>query len=238
MLEQERNNKLMSLEAMAASISHEVRQPLTGMTTSGSALLRFLGDTPPKVEKARSAAEKVVAAGHHISQILDEIRDLFGTTERARGPANMNELVLASLSALDAELKNQHIVTRVNLNPELPAVMGHSGQLQQVVVNLIQNAIDAMGSIDKDRRVLQVSTEHNGAKAVSVTIEDTGPGIDPKKTDDIFAPFFTTKSHGMGLGLAICRMIVEHHDGELSVSSAEPRGAIFRIELPQMKLLH
>jgi len=99
MLEQERSNKLMSLEAMAASISHEVKQPLTGMTTSGSALLRFLGDTPPKVEKARSAAEKVVAAGHHISQILDEIRHLFGTVERARGLVNANELILAALRA-------------------------------------------------------------------------------------------------------------------------------------------
>jgi signal transduction histidine kinase len=238
MLEQERSNKLMNLGAMAASISHEVRQPLTGMTTSGSALLRFLGDTPPKLEKARSSAEKVIAAGHHISQILDDIRNLFGTIERASGPVNMNDLALGALRALDEELKNQNIVTHTHLKPELPPVMGHSGQLQQVIVNLIQNAIDAMDSVDSDRRVLQVRTEHNGGDAISITIEDTGPGIDPKKSDDMFDAFFTTKPHGMGLGLAICRMIVERHDGELSVTSANPHGAIFRIELPQMKLPH
>ena len=238
MLERERSNKLMNLEAMAASISHEVRQPLTGLTLSGGALLRYLGDTPPKLEKARSAAEKVIAAGHRIGQILDDIRNLFGTTERTPGPVNMNDLALGALRALDGEFKNHNIVTRAHLKPELPPVMGHSGQLQQVIVNLIQNAIDAMGSVDSDRRVLKVRTEHNGGDAISVTIEDTGPGIDPKKSDDIFGAFFTTKPHGMGLGLSICRMIVERHDGELSVSSANPHGAVFRIKLPEMKLPH
>jgi signal transduction histidine kinase len=149
----------------------------------------------------------------------------------------MNDLALEALRALDGELKNHHIVTRVHLKPELPPIMGHSGQLQQVIVNLIQNAIDAMDSVDSGRRVLQVTTEDRG-DAISMTIEDTGPGIDPKKTDDVFGAFFTTKPHGMGLGLAICRMIVERHDGELSVSAADPHGAVFRIKLPQMKLPH
>jgi C4-dicarboxylate-specific signal transduction histidine kinase len=238
MLERERSNKLMNLEAMAASISHEVKQPLTGITLNGSALLRYLADTPPKLEKARSAAEKVIAAGHRIGQILDDIRNLFGKTERAPSPVNMNDLALGALRALDGELKNHNIVTRTHLKSELSPVMGHSGQLQQVIVNLIQNAIDAMDSVDSDRRVLQVRTEHNGSDAIGITVEDTGPGIDPKKSNDIFDAFITTKPHGMGLGLAICRMIVERHDGKLSVSSADPHGAIFRIKLPQMKLPH
>jgi signal transduction histidine kinase len=237
MLERERSNKLMNLEAMAASISHEVRQPLTGITLSGSALQRYLGDTPPKLEKARSAAEKVIAGGHRIGEILEDIRTLFGTTERAPGPVNMNHLALGALRALDGELKNHNVVTRTHLKPELPPIMGHSGQLQQVIVNLIQNAIDAMDSVDSDRRVLQLRTEHNGGDAISITVEDTGPGIDPKKSDDMFGAFFTTKPHGMGLGLAICRMIVERHNGELSVTSANPHGAIFCIKLAQ-KLSH
>jgi signal transduction histidine kinase len=228
----------MNLEAMAASISHEVRQPLTGITLSGSALLRYLGDAPPKLEKARSAAEKVIAGGHRISQILDDIRNLFGTTESVSVPVNMNDLALEALRTLDGELKNHNIVTRAHLKPELPPVVGHSGQLQQVIVNLIQNAIDAMDSVESDRRVLQLRTEHNGGDAISITIEDTGPGIDPKKSDDLFDAFFTTKPHGMGLGLAICRMILERHDGELSVTSANPHGAVFRIKLPQMRLPH
>jgi signal transduction histidine kinase len=235
MLERERANKLMNLEAMAASISHEVRQPLTGITLNSSALLRYLGDTPPKLEKARSAAEKVIAGGHRIGQILEDIRALFGRTERAAGPVNMNDLALGALRALDGELKNHNIVTRLHLKPELPPAMGHSGQLHQVIVNLIQNAIEAMDSVDSDRRVLQVRTEHDGGDAISIAIEDTGPGIDPKKSIDIFDAFFTSKPHGMGLGLAICRMIVERHDGQLSVSPANPCGAIFRIKLPEMK---
>jgi signal transduction histidine kinase len=237
MLERERSNKLMNLEAMAASISHELRQPLTGITLSGSALQRYLGDRPPKLEKARSAAEKVIAEGHRIGEILEDIRTLFGTTERAPGPVNMNHLALGALRALDGELKNHNVVTRTHLKPELPPIMGHSGQLQQVIVNLIQNAIDAMDSVDSDRRVLQLRTEHNGGDAISITVEDTGPGIDPKKSDDMFGAFFTTKSHGMGLGLAICRMIVERHDGELSVS-ANPHGAIFQVKLPQKEPPH
>ena len=238
MLERERSNKLMNLEAMAASISHEVKQPLTGITLNASALLRYLGDTPPKLEKARSAAEKVIAGGHRIGEILEDIRTLFGTTERAPGPVNMNHLALGALRALDGELKNHNVVTRTHLKPELPPIMGHSGQLQQVIVNLIQNAIDAMDSVDSDRRVLQLRTEHNGGDAISITVEDTGPGIDPKKSDDMFGAFFTTKSHGMGLGLAICRMIVERHDGELSVTSANPHGAILRVKLPQKEPPH
>jgi len=238
MLERERSNKLMNLEAMAASISHEVRQPLTGITLNGSALQRYLGDTPPKLEKARSAAEKMIVGSQRIGQILNDIRELFGTTERKPDPVNVNDLTLGALRALDGELKNHHIVTRVHLKPELPPSVGHSGQLQQVVVNLIQNAIDAMDSVDGGRRVLQVSTEYNSGDAISITIEDTGPGIDPKKSDDIFGAFFTTKPHGMGLGLAICRMIIERHDGQLSVTSADPHGAIFRIKLPQVKSPH
>ena len=125
------------------------------------------------------------------------------------------------------------------MKPELPPVMGHGGQLQEVVINLIQNAIDAMDAVDDGSRVLTVRTERNGNDAISIEIEDSGPGIDPKKSsDDLFDAFFTTKPHGMGLGLAICRMIVERHDGKLSVSSAEPHGAIFRIELPRIKLPH
>ena len=239
MLERERSNKLMNLEAMAASISHEVRQPLTGITTSSSALLRFLGDAPPKLEKARSAAERVIAAAHRANQILDNIRNLFGTAKRAEDSIDVNDLTLRALRVLDSELKNHNIGRRLEMKPELPPITGHSGQLQEVVVNMIQNAIDAMDAVDDGSRVLTVRTERNGNDAISIEIEDSGPGIDPKKSsDDLFDAFFTTKPHGMGLGLAICRMIVERHDGKLSVSSAEPHGAIFRIELPRIKLPH
>jgi signal transduction histidine kinase len=234
MLLREQNNRLMTLEALAASISHEVRQPLTAIVGSGSALLRYLKGTPPKPDKALSIAEGMIAAGRRASQILDDIRNLFGTAELRESPIDMNDLAVKALHASDSELKSHNVTTRIELASQLPAIMGHNGQLQEVIVNLIQNAVDAMDSTDTDRRILQVRTEHNG-DAVSVEIEDTGPGIDPKKSDSIFDVFFTTKPHGMGLGLAICRMIVERHEGRLVVSSANPHGAIFRIMLPQMK---
>ena len=234
MLLREQNNRLMTLEALASSISHEVRQPLTGIVASGSALLRFLGGTPPKLDKVGSAAEGMIAAAHRASQILDDIRNLFGTAGLRQSPVDMNDLALKGLHALDSELKSHNVTTRIDLASQLPPIMGHNGQLQEVIINLIQNAVDAMDSTDTDRRVLQVRTEHNG-DAISVEIEDTGPGIDPKKSDNIFDAFFTTKPHGMGLGLAICRMIVERYEGQLGVSSANPHGAIFRIMLPQMK---
>jgi signal transduction histidine kinase len=237
MLRREQNNRLMTLEALAASISHEVRQPLTGIVAGGSALLRFLGGTPPKLDKVRSAAEGMMAAGHRASQMLDDIRNLFGSAKHPQSPIDMNDLTVKSLHALDSELKSHNVTTRIQLASQLPPVIGHSGQLQEVIVNLIQNAVDAMDSVDDDRRILQVRTKYNGGDAIGVEIEDTGPGIDPKKADNIFDAFFTTKPHGMGLGLAICRMIVERHEGRLDVSSANPQGAIFRIMLPQMKSL-
>jgi signal transduction histidine kinase len=237
MLLRNQNNRLMTLEALASSISHEVRQPLTAIVGGGGALLRYVGGEPPKLDKARSAAEGIVAAGHRASQILDDIRNLFGTAARPQSPVDMNDLAVKALHALDSELKNHNVTTRIQLASQLPPIMGHSGQLQEVLVNLIQNAIDAMASSDDDRRILQVRTEHNG-DLISVDIVDTGPGIYPKKSDNIFDAFFTTKPNGMGLGLAICRMIVERHEGRLAASPANPHGAIFRIKLPQMKPPH
>ena len=235
MLQRERNNKLMNLEAMAASISHEVRQPLAAIGSNSGAALRFLGHTPPNLEEAKSALSRIVGDVHRTSQVFDSFGSLFGRAERKQEPIDVNELVLTVLHALRGELKVHGIATRVQLTSELPLVMGHAGQLQEVIVNLVHNAIDAMDVVKDDRRVLQVRTEHHGGDAINVAVEDSGSGIDPKKLDSIFDAFVTTKPQGMGLGLALCRMIVERHDGQLSVSPAHPRGSVFRIVLPAGK---
>lgn len=234
MLLREQNNRLMNLEALAASIAHEVRQPLSSIVMGGSAVLRFLADTPPKLEKARLTAERIVAAGHRSSEILDDVRKLFGTTDPPKDSVDLNGLVVGVLRALDGELKKHNIATRVELKEGLPEIIGHRGQLQEVMVNLIQNAIDAMDLVDDDGRVLGIKTECDGDDAVSVEVEDTGLGIDLKQSNKIFDAFFTTKPQGTGLGLAICRMIIERHGGQLVFSSAEQHGAVFRITLPQM----
>jgi signal transduction histidine kinase len=235
-LQQERNNKLMNLEAMAASIAHEVRQPLASIASNGGAALRFLGHTPPNLEEMQSALGSIIRDSHRASQVFENIRALFGKADQRQEPLDVNELALGVLRTLRDELKDNAITTHAALNSELPPIMGHKGQLQEVLVNLIRNAIDAMETgIDAgqdDRRVLQVRAERHGDDAVVVAVEDSGPGIDPKQLDSIFDAFMTTKPNGMGLGLAICRMIVERHAGRLVALPAKPRGSVFQIVLP------
>jgi signal transduction histidine kinase len=231
MLQRERNNKLMNLEAMAASIAHEVRQPLAAIATNGNTALRFIGRSPPDLEQARSALDRIVTASHRASEVFDNIRVLFGSADQRQQPIDVNEMVIGALRALRGELDDHGVTTRTELTSGLPLVMGHSGQLQEVLLNLARNAIEAMDAV-KGSRVLEVRTERDGSDAIIVAVRDTGPGIDPAKSDRIFDPFFTTKAKGMGLGLAICRMIIERHSGQLTASSDGKRGALFQFVLP------
>jgi signal transduction histidine kinase len=233
MLQRERNNKLMTLEAMAASIAHEVRQPLSGITTSGAATLRFLRRIPPDLVAAEAAVDRMIAGGHRASRIFDNVRSLFGKGELATDRVDVNRLALEVLRAQDADLKSHGIVTRIELTSELPPVVAHKGQLQEVMMNLVQNAVEAMDSVGDGRRILGIRTGLDADKAIVVTVEDTGPGLDPDKADGIFDAFVSTKPDGMGLGLAICQRIVERHGGQLSAAPVNPRGASFRIVLPR-----
>ena len=235
MLLHERNNTLMNLEALTAAIRHEVNQPIGALILNGESLQLSLREMPPQLDEARSAAEEMLTAGYRISKILEDIGNLFGRTKREPSPIYVNDLAIETLRILDRELTVHKVATRVELTSELPPVMGHGGQLQEVLINLIKNAIEAMEVVDDEQRKLGVKTERWSGDAISVAIADTGPGIDPKKSGEIFEAFFTTKSDGMGLGLAICRMIIERHGGQLSVSPASPHGAIFQIILPQSK---
>jgi C4-dicarboxylate-specific signal transduction histidine kinase len=232
MLQREQNNKLMNLEAMAASISHEVRQPLAAIATNGSAALRFLKRSPPDLEEVRSALDRIVTASHHASQVFDNIRALFGSADQRQEPIDVNAMVFGVLRALRGELDDHGVATRTELTSELPLVMGHRGQLLEVLFNLARNAIEAMDAVKDGSRLLGVRTERHERGAIIVAVRDTGPGIDPEKLDGIFDPFVTTKPQGMGLGLAICRMIVERHNGQLTASSDGKRGALFQFVLP------
>ncbi len=231
-LQRERNNKLMNMEAMAASLGHEVRQPLASIASNGSAARRFLGHDPPNYDEARQALERMVRDSHRASQVFDNLRALFGHADRGHEPVDVNALARGVLHALEQELKERNITTQAELRGGLPLVMGHRGQLQEVFVNLIRNAIEAMDSPRDHRRVLQVRAALDGDSTVVVDIEDSGPGIDPEQLANIFEAFITTKPHGMGLGLAICRMIIERHGGKLTALPAQPSGSIFRVALP------
>lgn len=231
-LQRERENKLMNLEAMAASISHEIRQPLTSIASNGSAAIRFLGHAPPNLEEVRSALNRMVSESHRASEVFDNIRALFDKAGQRREPVDLSDLVRSVLSGLQGELDDHGITGRLDLPRDLPPITGHKGQLQEVLVNLIRNAIEAMHGHGARRRLLHVSARPDGADKLIVSVEDSGPGIDPQRAASIFDAFVTTKPHGMGLGLALSRMIVERHGGQLSVAPAQPRGAIFRMVLP------
>ena len=231
MLQAERNNKLMNLEAVVASISHEIKQPLGAIAVSGSAALRFLERTPPDLEEVRAGLNLMVEESYRASEVFDNLRALFGRTSGGHEPVDVNEITLEVLHILGGELKDRSITTRTELMSERPLIMGHRGQLQEVLLNLVRNAIEAMNAVKDGSRVLEVRTERASDQIV-VAVEDSGPGIDPKKLDGIFDAFVSTKPQGMGLGLAICRMIIDRHGGQLSAWPGKKKRAVFQFILP------
>jgi signal transduction histidine kinase len=232
MLQRERDNKLLGAQALTAAIVHEVRQPLTAVSVNGSAALQFLGKTPPKLAEVRAALNDMIRDTHRTNEVLEGIRALFGKSDQKREQVEVNELVLGVLQLSRKELQDHGIETRLELASELPLVGGHRRQLEEVIFNLVHNAIEAMDATTDRNRVLQVRTELNGHDAITVAVQDSGPGIDPQRLDSIFGAFVTTKAHGMGLGLAICRMIIEQHGGQLTASSDGKNGSLFQLVLP------
>jgi signal transduction histidine kinase len=230
-LQREQSNKLMTLEAMTASIAHEVRQPLVAIVANAGAARRFIGRAKPDLAEAQFCLEKVVDAGHRVSTVFDTIGALFKAGDQKGAPIDLGRLTQGVLAAFADDFKRRRITTRVELAPGRPSVVGHGGQLQEVVFNLVQNAIEAMDGVDEDGRVLQVRTEQH-ADTIVLTVEDSGSGFEGDDVSNIFNTFISTKQGGMGLGLAICRMIIERHGGQISAAPAHPRGAVFRVELP------
>jgi signal transduction histidine kinase len=231
-LERERDNKLMNAQAVTASIAHEIKQPLSAIVVNGSAALRFLGKAPPDHDEVRALLNNIIRDGHRAGEVFDSIRALFRNPDAEQQAIDVNEIALEILNILRGELKGHGITTRTELMSNVPLVMGHRGQLQEVILNLVRNAIEAMDAIKDGGRVLRVRTERHGDDAIVVSVEDSGPGIDPQKIGGIFDAFVTTKSHGIGLGLALCQMIIERHGGRLSASSDSKSGALFQCILP------
>jgi signal transduction histidine kinase len=222
----------MNLQAMAASISHEIRQPLAAVTANAAVALELLKQTPPDLAESGSALTDIIIDGHRIDEILNNLRALFGKTPRPYELLDVNEAALGGLQILRAELSDHSVTTSVDLESDLPQVFGDRGQLQEVIINLVHNAVEAMDAVKDGHRVLNVRTRRDGDRAVIAEVEDSGPGIDAKLFSNMFDAFVTTKPQGTGLGLAICRMIIDGHGGRLSVSSGGKGGALFQLELP------
>jgi signal transduction histidine kinase len=231
-LRRERNNKLLNAQAVVAAIAHEVRQPLTRITAGGNAVQRFLRSVPPLHDKAQTALEGIVSAGHLASEVIDGFRDFFAKGDQRHQLVDINEIIRGVLESLSRDLNNRHIELRSELMSELPRVYGNRSQLQEVMSNLIVNAIEAMEPTSDRSRVLLVRSELRDSKAVAVIVNDSGPGIDKDRLDSIFSAFVSTKRHGMGLGLAISRMLVDYHGGRLTAFSDGRDGSSFQFVLP------
>jgi C4-dicarboxylate-specific signal transduction histidine kinase len=232
MLQRERDNKLMNAQAITAAIAHEVRQPLAAIATNASAARRFLKRPQPDYAEVEAALGRIISESHRTSEVFNSIRALFRRADTTLQPIDLNDVIQEALKSVTGEAKHRAVTVRTALAADLPRIIGHAGQLQEVVINLSRNAIEAMAGEQDRSRLLQVRTEVRDGDEIIVAVEDSGPGIDAKQIDSIFAAFFTTKTQGMGLGLAICRMIIEHHGGQLTASSDGQSGAVFQFVLP------
>jgi signal transduction histidine kinase len=224
-------NRFATAGALSASIAHEVRQPLTTISAAGETALIWLKRRVPNLKQARKELESVIKASHRADDVLNSVRAMFNHEPTARTKVNLDNLVQQVIALAKGPIDSNNIVVETNLTAGVPAiVMADPVQLQQVILNLIVNAVEAMSHSD-ETRVLQVRTEPGPAKTVVVSVVDSGPLVDPEVVNKMFQPFFTTKSSGMGMGLSICKTIVEAHGGQLTASPNNPHGMEFRITL-------
>jgi signal transduction histidine kinase len=233
LLRREQETKLTSARAITAAIAHEIRQPLTRIVSGGNAAQRFLQMVPPQRDKAKASLDGIVNSGHRASKVIDGFRALFERDEEQQQLLDVNEIIREVLESFNSQLKDHRIEARTNLTSNLPQIYGNRDQLQEVMSNLITNGIEAMGDIADRDRVLSVRTKNGDHKTIAVVVEDSGPGIEKDRVGDIFNAFVTTKRQGMGLGLAISRMIIDYHGGKLTASSdGKDGGASFQFVLP------
>jgi len=224
--------RMTSLGALTASIAHEVNQPLSGIVTNASTCLRMLAADPPNVDGARETARRTIRDGNRASDVIARLRALFSKADAPTELVDLNEATREVVALSLTELQGNRVILRTDLVDDLPSVLGDRVQLQQVILNLLRNASDAMSGVDDRPRQLVIGTERDGDDAVRVNVQDAGIGIDPQNVDRLFDAFYTTKSSGMGMGLSVCRSIIERHNGRLWAASNDGPGATFAFSIP------
>jgi PAS domain S-box-containing protein len=200
-----------TMSEMTASIAHEINQPLSAIITNSQAGLRWLARADPDLDEVRKVLNRIADDGRRAGEVISSIRAIFGEGRREKHSVKVNDLICDVLTIVQAELERQHVALRIELSDGVSEIVADRVQLQQVLLNLINNALEAMSSVTGRPRLLSVKSQILEPSDISILVEDCGPGIDPKNMDRIFDAFFTTKARGMGMGLSICRSIIEAH---------------------------
>jgi signal transduction histidine kinase len=225
-------NRVATMGQLTASIAHEVNQPLGAIVTSAAACERWLAANPPQVEKARRALERIVNDGRRAGEVVKRIRALIKKAPARKEVVDLNAAILEVTDLTRSEAVETGVTVGTQLASELPRIQCDRVQLQQVMLNLIVNAIHSISGVEDGNRELHISTVSIEPEGVCVAVRDTGHGLRPESLPRLFEPFYTTKADGMGMGLSICRSIIEAHGGRLWATRCEPRGALFQFTLP------
>src|SRR5712675_593157 len=224
--------RVTTLGELTAAIAHEVNQPLTGLVSSGNACLRWLAGDVPNLKAARQSVERMISAGRRAGEVIRRIRALVAKAPPLRDRLNINDAITEVIALIRGEIQRNRISLRTKLSTDVPLVLGDRIQLQQVILNLILNATEAMSDVSPQPRELSVSSAKDGSNGALVSVRDSGTGLDGTVLDRLFEAFYTTKAHGMGIGLAVSRTIVQAHGGRLWATPNVPQGAIFQFTLP------
>ena len=224
--------RITTLGELTAAIAHEVNQPLTGLVNGGNACLRWLAGEPPDLEAARQSVERMIKAGNRAAEVIARIRALVAKSPQRQEPLNISDTIGEVIALIGAEVERNRISLTTLLADDLPIVLGDRVQLQQVILNLMLNAVEALNGVGEEQRGLSVTAMKDGSTGVLVAVRDTGPGVDEASLDRLFEAFYTTKPQGMGMGLAVSRTIIQAHGGRLWATPNVPRGATFQFTLP------
>ena len=224
--------RVMTLGELTASIAHEVNQPLAAIVTNGNATLRWLGGATPNLSEARQAVERIIKDSYRASAVISRIRTLVKKTPPRNDLVDLNEVIVEVFTLAQHEARRHRVFLKQQLRHDLPQVRGDRVQLQQVILNLIINGLEAIAKSQNGTRELIVRSDQDDADNVRVAVSDSGEGVDAANLERVFDAFFTTKPDGMGMGLAISRTIIESHGGRLWATSNSPHGAVFQFTLP------
>jgi C4-dicarboxylate-specific signal transduction histidine kinase len=222
----------MSLGTLTASIAHELNQPLSGIVTNASTCMRMLAADPPNVDGARETARRTIRDGNRASEVVTRLRALFTKKDATTESVDLNDAARVVIALSSSELQRSQVTLRHEFADDLPAVTGDRVQLQQVILNLLRNASEAMSTVDDRPRELLIRTERDEGDQVSLSVKDAGVGFTPHVADKLFEAFYTTKSDGMGIGLSISRSIIAAHHGRLSAAQNDGPGATFSFSIP------